>query len=269
MSSKLQTFEDINYINEEASEIVFTEGEDIEKLKKLKEVAQKFLLVNDYDISMEPNFEDLSLDQFIEYIQKQAENKLMVTKFDELNIDTTFRSLMSNYYTHKESGNRIFIFFLPDDKRSSNSISIADFKKFITLIFKLDCREGMLISNKDLSSKSKDQVRKCNIKSIDCQNIYNIITYKDDDFVDITSHAFVPEVIAIYRDGKESKKFSEDHSINITKLSRILMNEPLAKFYRGKVGDIFALRRKNMAKKTLLDEQIVYKIIYPSLVNKK
>ena len=37
MSSKLQTFEDINYINEEASEIVFSEGEDIEKLKKLKE----------------------------------------------------------------------------------------------------------------------------------------------------------------------------------------------------------------------------------------
>ena len=269
MSSKLQTFEDINYINEEASEIVFSEGEDIEKLKKLKEVSQKFLLVNDYDISTEPVFEDLSLDQFIDFIQKQSENKLITTKFDELNIDVTFRSLMSNYYTHKENGNRIFIFFLPDDNRSSNSISIGDFKKFITLIFKLDCREGMLISNKDLSSKSKDQVRKCNIKSIDCQNIYNIITYKDDDFVDITRHAFVPEVLAIYRDGKESKKFSEEFSVNITKLSRILMNEPLSKFYRGRVGDIFALRRKNMAKKTLLDEQIVYKIIYPSLVNKK
>jgi len=217
MASKLKTFEDVAFINEEQTAVPISEGEDIEKLKKLKEVSQKFLKVNDFDISHEPNFEDLSSDQFIDYIEENNKKNLMITKFDELNIDITFRSSMSNYYKHKYiDNNNIFIFFLPDDNRSSNSVSFTDFKKFITLVFKLDCREGLLISQKDLSPISLKQVKQCNINPGSCENIYNIITYKDDDFIDLTKHAFIPEVLDIYRAGEVADKFGKDNKISIS-----------------------------------------------------
>lgn len=269
MTSTLKTFEDVAFINEEQSNISITEGEDIEKLKKIKEVSQKFLEVNNFDISHEPKFEDMSSDQFINYIEDSTKKNLIITKLDELNIDITFRSSMSNYYSHKNSDNKIFIFFLPDDNRSTNSVSSTDFKKFITLIFKLDCREGVLISQKDLSHNSLKQVKQCNINPDTSNNIYNIITYKDDDFIDITRHAFIPKVLDIYRVGEEADKFGKENKISISKLSRQLMDDPVTKFYRGRIGDIFKLRRINVSRYNILDEQLIYRIVVPAVVKKR
>lgn len=238
MASKLKTFEDVDIANQEQSNsIFFSDGEDIEKLKKIKENSQRFLEVNGFNTSHEEKIEDMSSDQFIDYIEEITKNNLITTKLYELNIRVNFRSSMSNFYRHKKSGNSIFIFFLPEDNRSSNSVSFTDFKKFITLVFKLDCREGLLISQKDLSPISLKQVRQCNINPGSCDNIYNIITYKDDDFIDITKHAFIPKVLDIYRAGEEADKFGKDNKISTTKLSRQLMDDPVTKFYRGRVGD--------------------------------
>lgn len=268
MASKLKTFDDVAFINEEQTNVLISEGEDIEKLKKIKEVSQKFLEVNDFDISHEPKFEDMSSDQFIDYIEEITKKNLITTKLDELNIDITFRSSMSNSYRHKNSDNSIFIFFLPDDNRSSNSVSFTDFKKFITLVFKLDCREGLLISQKDLSPISLKQVKQCNINPGSCDNIYNIITYKDDDFIDITKHAFITKVLDIYRAGEEADKFGKENKTSTTKLSRQLMDDPVTKFYRGRVGDVFKLRRINISRYNILDEQLIYRIVVPAVLKK-
>ena len=269
MASKLKTFDDVSFNNEEQANVLVGEGEDIDKLKMLKQVSQKFLDINDFDISDEPNFEEMSSDQFIEYMETKNKNNLVINKLDELNIDITFRSSMSKYYKHKTlENNNIFIFFLPEDNRSSNSVSFTDFKKFITLVFKLDCREGLLISKKDLSPISLKQVRQCNISPGNCDNIYNIISYKDDDFVDLTKHAFVPEVLKVYRSGEETDKFGKENKINNNKLPRQLMDDPLTKFYRGKVGDIFKLRRKNISKFNILDEQLIYRVVIPAVFKK-
>lgn len=269
MTTQLQTFEDVAYINEEPAGALIEEGEDIEKLKKIKEVTQRFLMVNNFDISDEPNFEDLSSDQFMDYIQEQNKENLILNKLDELNIDITFRSSMSNYYTHKENkNNKLFVFFLPEGKRKSNSVSFTDFKKFITLILKLDCCEGLLISKKNISSKSLEQVKQCNINPGSCENIYNIITYIDDEFIDVTKHAFTSKVMKIYRSGDETDKFSKDNKISITKLSRMLLDDPITKFYRGRVGDVFQQKRRNISKNNILEEQIIFRLVVPAVLKR-
>lgn len=265
--SKLQTFDDdASFMVEEQAIVSIGEGEDIEKLKKLKEVSQRFLEVNNFDISNEPKIEDLSTDQFISYIEKNNESNIVIAKLDELNIDISFRSSMSNFYSHKDiPNNKIFVFFLPENKKNTSSVSFNEIKKFITLIFKLDCKEGLMVSFKELSPISAKHISQCNINQTNCYDIYNIITYKDDNFIDLTKHAFIPEVLEIYRAGEEAEKFGRENKISVSKLSRQPVDDPLSKFYRGKVGDIFKLRRKNIAQKSILTTQIVYRIIVPSV----
>jgi len=269
MSSQLKLFDDAGYVNEELNEVNISEGEDLEGLKRVKEVSQRFLVVNNFDIGKEPKIENLSDDQFIDYIETNNDS-IIATKLSEVKLEISFRSLMTNYYTHKEDETKkILVFFLPDDK-SSKSIGNPEFKKFITLIFKLDCKEALLISNKDLSPKSKEQVRQCNINPAGCNNIYNIITYKDSNFIDITKHGFIPEVMKIYRNGApETEKLIRDSMISPNNLPRMLITDPLNKFYRGQPGDIFQIRRKNIIKGVLLKEQIIFRIVVSSNIKKE
>jgi len=269
MSSTLKILDESAYLNEELTEITISEGVDIGELKRIKEVSQRFLQVNDFDLGDEPIIKDLSKDEFIEYIETKNNHSIIATKLNELSFNITFRSLMSNYYTHREDKDKkIFIFFLPDDSRT-NSIGKTDFKKFITLVFTLDCREGVMISSKDLSPKSKEQLRNCNINPVECDDVYNIISYKDSDFIDITGHAFVPEVMKIYRCGKEETDlFIKENKFNPTKLPRMLDTDPLNKFYRGQVGDIFQLKRKNLVNGNILEEQIAFRVVVPGIIKK-
>jgi DNA-directed RNA polymerase subunit H (RpoH/RPB5) len=258
----LQTFDD-NYftVEETATQAVSENAEDIDKLKRLKSVSQSFLRVNDFDVD-EPDIRDLSTEQFIDYIEATNKENTLLVKFDELNIENDFRSSMSRVYHKKENEeDKILIFFLPNDKKSSNTIGISHVKIFIALLFKMNCMEGVLISEKPLSSTSQKHVKFCNINPENSSRIYNIITYQDDEFIDIPDHSFIPEVLEIYRAGEEVKKFSDENSINPNKLPRMITDDPLVKFYRGNLGDVFKIKRKILNSNTLLEHQIVFKII--------
>ena len=270
MSSRLKKLEPFTFNNEEFDSTVPKEEiEDVEKLKNLKEVSQNFLRVNNFDLSKEPDFSEFSEDQFVEYILEKSKNSIITNKLNELKVEINLRSLMSNYYTHKEDKkNKIFIFFLPEGNSSSNSLSISDYSRFISLVLKLDCQEGVLISKKDLSSKAREAVNKSNIDIGSCEGIFKIIAYKDDDFIDITKHSFVPEVTKIYREGEEVDKFMKENNVEIKSLPRIMLSDPLAKFYRAKIGDVFQLKRKIIISKSLLEEEIVFKLIIPPPLKK-
>ena len=121
----------------------------------------------------------------------------------------------------------------------------------------LDCTEGLFISSKILSPRALDQIS--NTNSGGEENVYNITNYTDDEFINITEHLFVPKVLDIIRTKEEIEKFASDENINVSILPRMMANDKLVKFYRGKPGDIFKLERKITTGNLMINSQIIYR----------
>ena len=69
---------------------------------------------------------------------------------------------MSNIYIEKKTKTKMFIFFLPTSGLSS-SVGIDVVKKFSKLVLIFGCNEGVLISEKPLTSTSKGILEYSNI----------------------------------------------------------------------------------------------------------
>ena len=241
------------------------EQPDIDYLKGLKETSQKFLKVNDFEIK-EPDFEDLTEEDFINYFEDHT-NEIILKKFEELNIPEDFRSSMSQIYTSKDEKSIIFVYFLPTSKQKTN-VGIEVIKNFCKLIVLLGCNEGIMISEKPLTSKSRESLESSNVQSYCRDNIYNVISYTDDMFINVVDHCLTPEVLKIYS-GKELEDFLKEENINSRDLPRMIISDPIAKFYRARVGDVIKMKRKTGNRDTLINEQIVYRVIIYGVVKKK
>ena len=113
-----------NYNPMENDELLQGSEDDIEYNKNLKEISLIFLKENKFDISIEPNIEEMNDQEFTKYMEKKSEkgNEIM-EKFQQHKVEINFRSLMSNIYTN-ENGKKIFVFFLPTDNNKP-SVGIA------------------------------------------------------------------------------------------------------------------------------------------------
>lgn len=238
---------------------------DIDYLKGLKETSQKFLTVNDFDMK-EPDFQDLTEEEFIKYFEDHT-NQNILKKFEELNIPEDFRSSMSQVYKSKNDKNVIFVYFLPTSKQKTN-VGIEVIKNFCKLIILLGCNEGIMISEKPLTSKSRESLESSNVQSYCRDNIYNVISYTDDMFINVVDHCLTPEILKIYS-GKELEDFLKEENINSRDLPRMIVSDPIAKFYRAKVGDVIKMKRKTGNRDTLINEQIVYRVIIYGMAKKK
>ena len=49
----------------------------------------------------------------------------------------------------------------------------------------------------------------------------------------------------------------------------MIISDPIAKFYRARVGDVIKMKRKTGNRDTLINEQIVYRVIIYGVVKKK
>ena len=265
MSDRLFLFQDEENGYETVSDkIIFDRNNDTEVLQQLKITSQNFLRVNDFDLGEEPNFEDYSNKQFLSYIEKSSrDNYDVIKKIEDTNTEINFRATLSRVYNHKKSpsGDKIFVLFLPDDSKK-DSTGIDKIKNFITMILRLGCNEGLLISRKKLSSKSVEYVKYCNLFNGSGGNVFTLNTYSDDKFINILNHSFVPEVLKVFRTKEEQEEFGMKESITIQKLPRMTIDDPLVKFYRGKKGDIFKIKREIRTEASLLSYQIIYKIVF-------
>ena len=238
---------------------------DIDYLKGLKETSQKFLTVNDFDMK-EPDFQDLTEEEFIKYFEDHT-NQNILKKFEELNIPEDFRSSMSQVYKSRNDKSVIFVYFLPTSKQKTN-VGIEIVKNFCKLIILLGCNEGIMISEKPLTSKSRESLESSNVQSYCRDNIYNVISYTDDMFINVVDHCLTPEILKIYS-GKELEDFLKEENINSRDLPRMIVSDPIAKFYRAKVGDVIKMKRKTGNRDTLINEQIVYRVIIYGMAKKK
>lgn len=264
-----QTIEEVSYDEENDNES-FLEGseEDIEYNYNLKEISQIYLKENNYSLGDEPDVENLPLEKFIKMIEnKSEEGNIMIEKFEELNVNINFRSLMSNIYDG-ENGKRIFVFFLPTDDNIKN-VGKNITKIFCSLMFYLNCKEGLIITKKPLTSVCKDRIDCSNIMPQNDPEIYNITCYIDCELIPICKHALVPKVLKIYRWPDDVKKFREENNmIDIESFPKMTINDPLVKFYRGGPRDIFKLERKIINEKNMLNTQIVFRIVTKTILNK-
>ena len=249
---------------EEESSIPYV---DIEYLLDLKITLRSFLKVNNFDVSKEPDFREMTDSAFIKYYEKNV-NSEVLDKFSDLNIRETLRSNMSDIYQNKEKGSKIFVFFLPTSEQKAG-VGIDVIKNFCKLIVLLGCNEGLLISEKELTSKSKEMLDSSNVKSFyGGDDIYNVISYVDNTFINVLDHCLAPQVLKIYT-GEEVRKFSKDNNLNVRELPRIFNTDPIVKFYRGRVGDVIKFKRRTGSDSTLANEQIVFRLVTHGGLGKK
>jgi len=261
--SDLQILDD----EEESYEFMGKEEQpDIDYLKGLKETSQVFLRVNNFEID-EPDFRDLTEEEFIEFMEENT-NPEILKKFNSLNIPEDFRSSMSNVYRSKDEKNNIFIYFLPTSSQKTN-VGIDVIKSFCKLIVLLGCNEGVMISEKPLTSKSRESVESSNVKSY-CprDQVYNVISYTDDMFINVVDHCLTPEVLKIYS-GEELEEFLEKEGMKRNHFPKMIISDPIAKFYRARVGDVIKMKRKTGNRDTLINEQIVYRAVVYGITKKK
>ena len=239
---------------------------DIPSLQRLKDTVQIFLKVNNFDIGREPDFREFTEGEFIEYCQRSVDQEIL-SRFEELNIEENFRSSISKRYTSKgDDGNKIFIFFLPTS-RQRTKVGVDSVKLFCRLIVLLGCSEGVIISEQSLSPSATEQLEGSNVKSFCRENIYNVMSYRDDMFINIVEHCLSPVVMKIYS-GKELEEFQKEERLNCRDLPRMMANDPIAKFYRAKPGDVIKMKRKTGNRDTLINEQIVFRLVIQTVKKK-
>ena len=257
--------EDESIYQEDFNENIYLE-EDIENLKNLKETCQRFLLVNDFELK-EPEFQDFTEDEFLGYLEKNT-NQNIIELFSKLNIQVNIRNSMSQVYNHKTTNTKIFIYFLSSNIKT-RSVGIDVIKDFLKLTLLLDCNEGVIISDLKMTSRSNERIDTANIKGFTGEGIYHIISYNDDDFIDLTNHSLTPKVLKIYRN-EEADKLCEETKVEAKTLPKINITDPVCKFYRAKVGDIIKTKILTGTQDTLLDEQIHYRrVVYGIQKSKK
>lgn len=266
---------DLSFLEKKETDFLIQGSDnDIEYNKGLKARSQSFLEVNEFDLGKEKNAAEMSTSDFTQSIEAHDFNDAsFFEKMSKANIKINFRSMMSNVYQSKiNSKLKILVLFFPSDKGKSGTIGKEIIRIFTSLILKLDCLEGLLISQKGLSPCAKEQIDNCNINPGSCDNIYKITSYTDDTFVDIVKHSFVPKVVGIYRGEEQVAKFAEENGVrpkDLLKLPKLRPDDAMVKFYRGNYGDIFKVIRKNINDKSLLKEEIIFRIVTSNVAKKK
>tara|TARA_R100000664_G_C2727693_1_gene119149 strand:+ start:152 stop:877 length:726 start_codon:yes stop_codon:yes gene_type:complete len=237
-----------------STDLIENFNNDSEFLQKLKITTNVFLKTNGFIVD-EPDFNKFSSKEFVDWVEKKNSiDSELIRGMEKVKLEVNFRSLLSDVYTErKKPQNKILVFFL--SVYGEKTIGIDNIKNIIGLMLLMDCKELLIISPKELSPKSKEYI---NSNSISEEDNYTITNYTDSNFVNVIDHCFTSEVIKVYK-GKELEDFLQKHKININALPRMFTYDPLVKFYRGKSGDVFMLKRKMISGNVLLDNTIVYK----------
>lgn len=238
--------------------------QDTYNLQSLAETAQSFLRVNGFDLGGDPDYSKMDNRKFVKTINKRMNKNGELFKFmDEVKLDVTFRSSMSGIYSSSRRGEEetILVLFYPDETLRSKGLVKEGVKKFLNLMLMMNCQEGLLISERNLASGAKKEFVRCNMETSD--SLYNVIFYNDKNFIDIISHISTPKVIQILRTEEEIEKFRFENRVKLESLPSIQLTDPLAKFHRARLGNIFIIKRIVPVSNVIQDYEIVPRIVIP------
>ena len=218
---------------------------------------RSFLKVNGYK-DTNPDYEDLEQDEFFKRMKETfMKNKELVDVIGDLKRD--YRSLLSGIFEHEtEPEKRIFVYFCS----TLNDNMTSRVQEFLRMLCNVkNCKNGVIITDRDLSAGAKKELN--NVKDYNCpddHDVYNIKMFTDKTFIDIVDSNFVPNVLEILNI-EDSKKFCKENGIVNTKLSKIIVDDPLCSFYMAKIGNIILLERETGVESNILKTQLVYKYV--------
>ena len=263
---------------------------DFNELLFLKRTTMSFLRVNNFDTSHDNFSESTSIQQFrkslnhnsiIELLKKKSKefdkkkvsdnykanyqkNKKCIdshiSDYEKLTDKEKYRNNMSCIYKHKHNkGLNILVYFMGETTLSS--ISNKYLKIISQIMIYLNCIESVIITYNEPSNQFKKELNmlNTNFPHSDDAKIFRIISYTDTNFIDLTKHSYIPKILKIYRN-EEVKKFVEENKIgSIETLPRIMIDDPICKFYRCRMHDIIELERESGLSNNLIDSHIVYR----------
>jgi DNA-directed RNA polymerase subunit H (RpoH/RPB5) len=179
------------------------------------------------------------IDIIINNVVKMLINRNWISKDIEKNINDIIKSEDNNEYIIKEIYKIKFYF------QKISSIKKTDIEDFITTNKKI---HKILIIN-DINPKVKNDI-------LEYGNIEIFI--KDELMINIIDHILVPKHSILSED--EKTHFFEEYYVKPKDLPRILVNDPISRYYYAKVGDIMRIERPSITSGYSISYRIVVRI---------
>ena len=228
-------------------------------LNRIKNTSFSFLKVNNYDyLKEEEHIKKIGFEKYLE------EESPVLGKIDDETFNLHYkrkifnnsRTNMSNIYSKKDDKEQKILFFFSNLPPNNPTL-----KYLCCLLVKLDCKEAVILNEKTPSPSFIKSCEKLNIESPYSDELFNIIPYTDNKFIDLSNHVFSPKILKIYRN-KEVDDFLKGNNLNNKYIfPRILISDPLVKFYKCKKGDIIKFERESGIRDSLIDKQIFFRIV--------
>ncbi|KIR35820.1 DNA-directed RNA polymerase I, II, and III subunit RPABC1 [Cryptococcus deuterogattii MMRL2647] len=142
-----------------------------------------------------------------------------------LDLSTSSRSNMSFDAIHEsDSTDKIFVYFCAD-----KNVSKASMKTFIGSMDKMGARRGIIIWSEKMSPAAK-------------KSEYHLEDFPESDLlVNITKHFLVPKHTIMKPEEKSA--LIKRYRLKETQLPRIMVTDPVAKYYGLKRGQVMKIER--------------------------
>lgn len=217
-----------------------------------------FLRVNGYNTNR--SYEGMSEREFFAAVQEDFRKNEIFKPISEMNIDDN-RVQFSSIYTKVDNPDeKICVCFFSTLKTTEKINNIDVIKLFLQMVFKIkNCNTAVIITDGDLSPAASKRLSNVNITSRS-KGEYHVKHFTDKTFIDIVSNYFTPNVLHVYRDS-EVTQFADENNVVPSQLPKILVTDPLSRFYMCKLGDVMKIERDTGVEGNILSSQIVYRYV--------
>lgn len=225
---------------------------ELNKLLVSKRSLQSMLKVNGYNCDeVEPDFKEMDLKEFKEYIEEKqfigslndemdedgnaipqnqnlVESRHDITSFFlRTGVVMSVSVKLSNLYTHKETGEKLFLFMF--DGSGTEKLGSKITQKLIQICLPNNYKTGILFSRSKITTTAS--------KDIDKKTFLDLRYFNANYFTDLTDYVYSPTIIKIYRN-EESSKFFEQYGGRPQSLPKYAANDPISDFFLLKPGDL-------------------------------
>ena len=167
------------------------------------------------------------------FIVEEKQKKMNFDEFKEKYENKTINEIFYKKDDNNKEIMRLYIEYFMDPK-----INAKHFDDFLDNMNKIEGKSsGIIVVLANLTPQANKKLIELNIKKpIQCFNINELM-------INVTEHADVPKHILI--DEKEKKSLLEKYRIKESQLPKILINDPVAKFYGLRKGDVVKIIRNS------------------------
>lgn len=227
---------------------------------------KSFLTVNGYNTNR--SYEGLSEREFYTAVQEEFRKNEIFKVISDINTDDN-RLQFSGIYTKVDNPNeKICICFYSTMKSSEKINNVIIIQQFLQMLIKIqNCNTAVIITDGDLSPAASKHLSNINM-TMRSNGEYYVKHFTDKTFIDIVNNYFTPNVRKVYR-GKEVSDFAENNSVTPSQLPKILINDPLSRFYMCKLGDVMEIERDTGIEGNILSTQIAYRYVTDISYQKK